>query len=181
MGTGSDVCVKCGGSDWSPIKRCRICAHAYYLSNPEKSKKAKDQNRARRLRDPEKAKEYQAAYYVANSGKAKRRASDWYYADPDRARKSALLRKGVTPELYDALLEKQGGKCAICGTDKPGHGNRFFSIDHDHNCCPDRKACKLCVRGLLCSPCNIAIGGLQDSEDVVLKAYEYLKFWNNIK
>jgi hypothetical protein len=69
----------------------------------------------------------------------------------------AELRFGITPEMYADMLARQGGRCAIC--EKP---NGFYSvrlvIDHDHACCPGKKTCGKCVRGLLCTACNLHLG-----------------------
>lgn len=73
---------------------------------------------------------------------------------------------GMTLGDYKALLEAQGGKCAICGTTNPGKGTRLH-VDHDHT--SGR------VRGLLCNNCNRGIGLLQDSAEVLEHALEYLK------
>lgn len=50
---------------------------------------------------------------------------------------------GLTSAQYDALLELQGGKCAICRA-KPV--SKRLAVDHDHKTGE--------VRGLLCSRCN---------------------------
>lgn len=50
-------------------------------------------------------------------------------------------------ELYDELLAKQAGLCAIC--EKPA-GERRFHMDHDHK--------TLEIRGLLCFSCNSKLG-----------------------
>lgn len=48
--------------------------------------------------------------------------------------------------------------CAICGkiAERP-------HLDHDHSCCPagTSPTCGKCVRGVLCSYCNVSIGGLE--------------------
>jgi hypothetical protein len=64
---------------------------------------------------------------------------------------------------YDALLERQGGRCAMCGTDACASGQRF-SVDHDHSCCPGEFSCGKCVRGLLCRKCNGALGFIENIE-----------------
>ena len=82
---------------------------------------------------------------------------------------------GLTEKDYELLLEKQDGKCGICGIkeiDFLTNNNikrkitRFF-IDHDH----DTKI----IRGLLCDKCNRGIGLLGDSYESVIKATFYLK------
>ena len=74
---------------------------------------------------------------------------------------------GMTPNEYEAMLDLQGGRCAICQTDKPGGRNAdYFNVDHDHLTGE--------VRGLLCAKCNMAIGGLKDSPEVLLRAHHYL-------
>lgn len=84
-----------------------------------------------------------------------------------------LVRKyGITLSQFNAILEKQNHVCAICKrperaidprTKKP----RRLSVDHCHKTGE--------VRGLLCTPCNQAIGQLQDNPDVLHAAVEYLK------
>ena len=71
---------------------------------------------------------------------------------------------GITLEEYDILLEEQNGKCKICGSDD-NNGQRFC-VDHCHETGK--------VRGLLCRPCNLALGCLRDDPILVLKAADYL-------
>jgi hypothetical protein len=73
---------------------------------------------------------------------------------------------GFTPEAFDQMLESQGHRCAICGTDTPG-GKGAWHVDHDH----DTGA----VRGLLCHHCNTAIGNLKDDPELLRKAANYIE------
>ena len=57
-------------------------------------------------------------------------------------------------EDYKRILSEQGGRCAVCGTDKPG-GHGSFHVDHDHE--------TSAVRGLLCGKCNMGLGLLGDN------------------
>ena len=102
------------------------------------------------------------------------RSREWERANPDRVHKStrraALRRKyGITPEDYDQLLAKQGGRCAICATDTPvnGRGDRYFDVDHDHHTQE--------VRGLVCMRCNTLLGRLENDPNRVRLAYAYLE------
>ena len=85
-----------------------------------------------------------------------------------------LQKLGVTPEKYDELFEKQGGKCAICKNEPLGRRQRF-SIDHDHSCCTGRKSCGKCIRGLLCNKCNLGIGNFDDDINRLKSAVSYLE------
>jgi hypothetical protein len=38
-------------------------------------------------------------------------------------------------------------------------------VDHDHNCCPGRRSCGECIRGLVHGRCNILIGHAQAAVD----------------
>ena len=74
-------------------------------------------------------------------------------------RKKLKYRYGLSEDDYASLLEKQGGKCKICL--RPDSGNprsEHFSVDHDHACCPGKRSCGKCVRGLLCLRCNNSLG-----------------------
>jgi hypothetical protein len=74
-------------------------------------------------------------------------------------------------EAYARLIVKQGGVCAICKL--PPKGSRF-SIDHDHSCCPGRDGCGRCIRGLLCSSCNMGLGYFRDDKERLKRAVAYL-------
>ena len=89
-------------------------------------------------------------------------------------RKKVLEKSyGISLEEYESMLNKQDKSCKCCGTKDPNgwatsKKKKFsFVVDHCH------KTGK--IRGLLCNSCNIGIGGLQDSSEGVLKAYNYLK------
>lgn len=82
---------------------------------------------------------------------------------------------GLTVEQLDELLESQDGKCAICGVSGPDAARwNNLVVDHDHTCCPGKKTCGKCVRGLLCSNCNCAIGLLGDNPETLMSAVAYL-------
>lgn len=61
---------------------------------------------------------------------------------------------GGTKELYEERYREQGGCCAVCGIpvasrfDESGEYPGVF--DHDHE--------TLTPRGILCTPCNVALG-----------------------
>lgn len=157
------VCVKCHlelpVSDFTVTDRekgyrrgaCKTCesarVRAYYAANPE-----------------------YRAYTKANSIKQAK-------ANPERTalygRRVMLKRNyGITPEQFDQLLAAQNGCCALCGATehgRTGDSGRYngrnkwlvesWPVDHDH------KAGH--VRGLLCHPCNIRIGGYEALRDLV--------------
>jgi hypothetical protein len=82
-------------------------------------------------------------------------------------------RYGITAARYDELYAAQGGVCAICkGVNESG---RAMAVDHDHSCCAGPTSCGLCVRGLLCSNCNMGIGLLREDVARFEAAIEYLK------
>ncbi|WP_079886697.1 endonuclease domain-containing protein [Mycobacteroides abscessus] len=81
---------------------------------------------------------------------------------------------GLEPGSVKALFEMQGYVCAICRIeiDESAH------VDHDHSCCPSRgQSCGKCVRGILCKPCNLLLGNVNDSMEKLAAAIEYLKRW----
>ena len=81
--------------------------------------------------------------------------------------KSSELKKqfGITIEDYMDMLDKQGGKCAICDSASTGR-YKYFAVDHCHNTGE--------IRGLLCDKCNRGIGLLGDDPHVLAKAISYL-------
>ena len=69
------------------------------------------------------------------------------------ARKRQLKwRYDLTREQYEEMA-KNG--CHICGAEKLKH--KELHVDHDHKHCDSSKSCGLCVRGILCDACNMAV------------------------
>lgn len=85
-------------------------------------------------------------------------------------RKVVITQYGITIEQFDAMLIAQAGRCAVCPV-------LLYvpQIDHDHDCCPGRKACGKCVRGLVCADCNTGLGKFRDSIVVLRSAVDYLE------
>lgn len=81
---------------------------------------------------------------------------------PNRSSWYLMYRYGITLADYDRILVNQGGECANPGCRKTPPVDRRFHVDHDHRCCPGRNSCGKCIRGLLCPPCNQALGMAQD-------------------
>ena len=78
---------------------------------------------------------------------------------------------GITIDEYREMVAQQEGKCAICG-EVPKDRLR---VDHDHSCCATKHSCGECVRGLLCGPCNTALGSFRDDPDLLEAAVKYLR------
>ncbi len=72
---------------------------------------------------------------------------------------------GILPHKYKEMQIAQDNRCAICGDLSPE--GKKLNIDHNH------KTGK--IRELLCRNCNLALGLLKDSFEVVEKAFLYLK------
>lgn len=72
----------------------------------------------------------------------------------------------MTEEQYADLLQQQDHKCAICGL-AAGASKQRLAVDHNHATGQ--------VRGLLCRRCNLGIGQLKDSVELLRKAIDYLE------
>lgn len=91
-----------------------------------------------------------------------------------------MKKYGISLRQYEYLLRKQHSCCLICGISSEEHGRRF-NVDHDHRCCPGLGSCGKCIRGLLCSDCNLGLGAFKDNPDSLRKAAIYLgKGYSNV-
>lgn len=154
-------------------------------------------NRKSYLAHQDERKEYARLYRIVHHDeiKIKKSAADKAYrlshGDEVRAKKAAYSRRPTVKERHaangrkwslkskysmtiadrDALLVKQGGKCAICRSDKfngPGP-----CIDHDHATGK--------VRGILCFNCNFVLGYAHNNSPVLRLAADYLEMVNERK
>ena len=82
-----------------------------------------------------------------------------------KRREDALRRYELTVPEFDAMLQAQGGCCAICRKENADGGR--LHVDHDHD--TGR------VRGLLCRACNRGMGLLRDDPDRLAAAIHYLQ------
>lgn len=75
----------------------------------------------------------------------------------------------ITIDDYEKMYSEQNGVCAICGQPEVRryNGNIInLAVDHCHETGK--------VRGLLCSMCNLSLGGFNDSLKLLKSAINYL-------
>lgn len=119
-------------------------------------------------RDLEKKRETQRRYYSNNREDLLRRQR----ASNSTKRRPRQLQRlyGISIEDYNNLFESQKGCCAICG-EHQANLKTSLSVDHNHITGE--------VRGLLCKPCNMAIGIFKDDIQIAIAAVDYLKRTTN--
>lgn len=121
-------------------------------------------------------KVYARKYYLKTKEHKLAYSKSWQKSNAEKVRlykrRTRLKAIGWTPERHELFRKEQNNKCAICDTEMKftgvGAADRAGS-DHIHG--------TLNPRGLLCSKCNQAIGLLGDKVSTILKAAEYVKFW----
>src|SRR5262249_36151802 len=79
-------------------------------------------------------------------------------SDPTVRARDRRRKTGVTKELFDLLLQKQKGRCAICTAPVDSSA----PADHCH--------VTMAPRGILCRSCNLGVGLLKDSLDNLVRA-----------
>lgn len=93
-------------------------------------------------------------------------------ARPSWDRNRQLGRKyNLTPEQYAEMLADQGNLCAICRRPEKKTDHRLgaikcLAVDHNHETGK--------VRGLLCSACNVTIGQIGESLEILRAMEAYL-------
>ena len=80
-----------------------------------------------------------------------------------RSQRHYLKQYGLTAEQYRDMLVGQAGRCLVCLRVSA----KTLVVDHDH--VTGR------VRGLLCHPCNLAIGQLGDDASRLDRGAAYLR------
>lgn len=130
----------------------------------------------RKFEDDEERKEAHRArcrqYRLNNLEKHKAYYTKFIADKPDYAADGALRRKyGINRQTIRDVIEVLGG-CEICHSPYPkkkttGGKEANWSVDHDH------KTGK--VRGILCHPCNTALGMAQDSPHILRRMADYLE------
>lgn len=88
----------------------------------------------------------------------------------DRRRLTYVAKQyNLTPEQYAELTGRYSGMCWIC------RKRKGRAVDHDHGCCSGKTSCGKCVRGFLCTICNVFLGRIGDSIQILINAIDYLR------
>lgn len=133
-------------------------------------------NRERRL-------EYQRQYQAENGDAIRERARNAYAANPGKAKAYHAGRSargvyrfrhlwkahGLDLVKWAALWEAQDGRCYSCHRELDTQNGRKVHVEHWHGCAahaPD-SSCDACRRGLACNSCNLIIGIVRDSPELL--------------
>jgi hypothetical protein len=102
----------------------------------------------------------------SKSARRRRLRTDWYLNGGKEQMQLQRRAKvfGLSPEQWEQMNSTQGGVCAICGGTSKG---RPLDVDHDHS--------TGAVRSLLCRKCNLALGFVGDSIEILEAMIEYLR------
>tara|TARA_B100001057_G_scaffold434938_1_gene464927 strand:+ start:171 stop:773 length:603 start_codon:yes stop_codon:yes gene_type:complete len=145
--------TKSGFKPW-----CKPCVNAsnkaYDKANPEQHSRrvvvSRNRTEERKQRHRDSVNKHRNRNYLG-------------YRDTNAARKY-----GVPKGWYKEQIEKQGGRCRICGVKMltPEH-KKYLSVDHNHK--------TGAVRGVICNGCNTGIGMFKENPVFMEAAIRYLK------
>ena len=148
------------------------------MTKVEKKEYDKAYQASHRVEIAEQKKEYGKRYRNTHRSEINARQRRYYYEHREekkaysqehyRGRFEYYLkwRYGLTPEDYAYMLENQNHCCAVCGVCVDMLGKDLV-VDHDHKTGQ--------IRGLLCNPCNQAIGLLKEDKGLFLNVLSYLE------
>lgn len=159
----------------------RAYRKAYYAAHKEeyrgyrtkwystRKESERQRQQAKYQRDKEKVRERNAARYALKREAILQSSRELYQKTRGRVLSKCWEWRlkdqfGMTPGQYFAMLDAQGGRCAVCRSEPL---KRKLGVDHCHATGK--------VRGLLCHSCNIAIGLLKDSVPAIENLLAYMK------
>lgn len=135
--------------------RARAYAKKYYAENAERISAMR---KKRRKKEPTKKlwkkRSGPSEAYYTRTGYKRRAERRW-------AERGIV---GMTYDLYEKMLNEQGGGCYLCGKEQK---YQRLHVDHCHSTGK--------VRRLLCNNCNNGIGKLGDNPELLIRAAEYLR------
>jgi hypothetical protein len=145
-------------------RKARASTKYYHAHKERVSARAKQWAAA----NPEKVKAKRARYLLRHPGRINALAKVWRRNNRDRIRDSHLRRTfGITLAQFNAVNEFQSGLCAICDNPPNGKYDHTLYVDHDH------KTGR--IRGLICDNCNVVLGRVNDSSEILSRMITYLE------
>ena len=104
---------------------------------------------------------------------ASNRANQWNRDNPDQLRNRHIKKTyGLSYEEYQEMFDKYDGTCWVCREpeiDKHAKTGAIKSLAVDHNHHTGK------VRGLLCRRCNVSLGLLRDSTEILNNMITYME------
>ena len=92
--------------------------------------------------------------------------------NPDVVRNNGLKRSyGITLEDYNKMLYEQKACCKACGRHQ-SEFERVLVVDHNHKTGQ--------IRGLLCSPCNVSLGMLEEDVMRMKRLISYIELYSEL-
>ena len=164
-------------------KKCNKCNKEKSLDSFYKDKNGKNGRRSACIEcDVKKAKKWNSSNKEAHAGHERKHRTNnkddvkankakYVKNNPKNVKESQLkVKYNMTLAQFEEMSKHQNDACAICNTPK-SQLIRDLCVDHNHI---TNK-----VRGLLCDPCNKALGFIRDNPKVAIKMAEYLEFHND--
>lgn len=129
-----------------------------FASEEERKAAERERNKRAREENPERYKAYIAKFHEKN---------------PLWRKDSHLQRKyGLTLEAFNSILTLQGNCCCVCNSLSPG---RRSSSGKDGDWVVDHCHASGKIRGIICHPCNAALGMVRDNPTTLRALAEYLE------
>lgn len=180
-------------------KLCRVCANSYRNTSEQRQKRTEQMRNYRH--NTGQSKKFYKQTLVDDSGRECTRCKqykvwdDFYEQQGKKNTQCKIcwrvtcwegrMRRnfGLTPDDYDWLLNLQDSLCALCKQPevKSSYNQsedevQRFAVDHWHGCLNhvESKGCKSCIRGLLCSSCNVLLGHVEGRKLLEGRFADYL-------
>lgn len=162
-------CVKLRDAEWKKNnpEKVRAAKRRWDAKNKER---VRESNRLWRFNNKEKKLKSRRLWDANNVEKVRAGRRRFYKNNPESVLRSRL-KKSYRLELEDfqQIRLNQQNCCAICRLE-------FKKTPHVDHCHRTGK-----IRGLLCTCCNISLGGFKDSPNLLIAAAEYLDKSHHLK
>jgi hypothetical protein len=137
--------------------QCRECIKLF-------NEKRKDKIKQYRLENKESISKNKRRYYLENIEKFR----ELNKQNQEKKRTNYLIKKyNISAEDYRVMYDKQNDCCAICKRPEIKVRRKLLMVDHCHR--TNR------IRELLCSDCNLALGGVKDDLQIASSLVDYLR------
>lgn len=153
----------------------------WYQRNKHKNKEYYEKNKNGRIRkynedykklNKEKLLERKREYREKNREKIRIAARDYSKRSKLKIKEYGLKKYNITFKDYENMLTNQNNVCKICNNPEKAlnfksNEVKSLAVDHCHNTGK--------VRGLLCGNCNLILGSVNDSIELLETMIQYLK------